>query len=128
VKLGTLYKFGLGVRQNYPTALHWFRLSARRGNALAEAFLGSMYTFGWGVPKDYAEAMGWYRKAAAHEDRAETQGIVSGEMGISYLYLHGWGVPKSCRKAQAWYREARTRGMPDIKSFDTRLNARGCTS
>ncbi len=63
MNLGTLYKFGLGVTQNYQKAMYWFRLSARQGNPMAEAFLGSMYTFGWGVPRSCRKAQGWYRKA-----------------------------------------------------------------
>ena len=63
--LGWMYQKGLGVKQDYPEALSWFRKSASQGSAGAQDNLGWMYLNALGVEHDYTEAMSWFHKAAA---------------------------------------------------------------
>lgn len=66
VKLGTLYYFGKGVRQDYLQASRFYRLSAEHGGPRAQYILGFMYANGLGVARDLIEAKKWFRKAAAN--------------------------------------------------------------
>jgi len=63
--LGLLHASGLGVGQNYQSALKWHRLAAGQGHAGAQNQLAQMYAKGEGVPQDYVRAHMWYTVAAA---------------------------------------------------------------
>jgi TPR repeat protein len=95
-RLGDTYYGGEGVKQNYVTALHWYRLAAARKNVDAEYRLGWMYKFGQGVPKDDTTAAHWFRVAAA-------AGYADAEHGLSEMYERGIGVPRDAALAQRWY-------------------------
>ena len=60
------YDSGRGVPQDYKTALKWYRLAAKQGNATAQGNLGVMYAFGFGVQKDYVYAHMWGNIAATN--------------------------------------------------------------
>ena len=64
IKLGVMYRKGLGVPQDYAAGVKWYRKAANQGMALAQTILGAMYTDGNAVTQDYGEAVKWYRKAA----------------------------------------------------------------
>lgn len=59
---GTLKK-GVGVEQDMPAAVEWFRKSADQNCAVAFYELGVCYENGEGVERDLDEAAAWYRKA-----------------------------------------------------------------
>ena len=44
--IGTLYRDGQGVTQDYAEAMRWFRLAADRGNAIAQMNIGTLYRNG----------------------------------------------------------------------------------
>ena len=77
-QLGLLYYQGLGIRQDYNEASHWYRVAGEQGNADAQYSLGNMYLMGEGVNQDDSEAIAWYEKAAA-------QGHVAAEHNVSNL-------------------------------------------
>jgi hypothetical protein len=60
-----MYEKGRGVRQDYSTALIWFRKAAGQGYASPQNNLGLMYERGRGVRKDVVRALMWYTVAAA---------------------------------------------------------------
>jgi hypothetical protein len=62
--VGLMYEGGKGVKQDYPEALKWFRLSAARGNAWAQYCIALMYDNGRGVPKSRGKAKVWFKKSA----------------------------------------------------------------
>ncbi|MCA8835846.1 MAG: sel1 repeat family protein [Proteobacteria bacterium] len=64
--LGTMYKNGEGVPEDYREAVKWFRLSAEQGHESGQYNLGGGYHFGNGVPKDYVLAYMWYNLAASN--------------------------------------------------------------
>ena len=69
--LGYLYQHGIGTTQDYAQALHWYRLSATRGDhisAPAMLALGKMYANGLGVTTNPATAASWYSQAIAAGD------------------------------------------------------------
>jgi len=65
--LGLIYADGLGVPQNYATAVKWYRKAAEQGHAIAQSNLGVMYRDGEGVSRDYVEAHKWFSLAATRE-------------------------------------------------------------
>lgn len=73
--LGHLYIGGDGVRQSYPRAMKWYRISAENGCASAMNDIAGMYSRGTGVREDEETAAFWYRKAlgeryAEEDDRS----------------------------------------------------------
>ena len=60
-----MYDEGLGVPQDYKTAVKWYRLAAEKGHANAQSNLGVMYAYGQGVIQDYVRAHMWYNIAAS---------------------------------------------------------------
>lgn len=64
--LGSMYRRGKSVPQDYKVAVHWFRRAAEQGNAAAQLSLGSMYRLGKGVPQYYVYAHMWFNIAASN--------------------------------------------------------------
>jgi uncharacterized protein len=67
VKLGDLYRRGLGVQQSYREAARWYRSAAAQGNAQGQNNLGLMYYYmakPGGDGEDYERAYMWYDIAA----------------------------------------------------------------
>jgi TPR repeat protein len=60
-----MHEKGRGVRQDYPTALMWFRKAAAQGYVGPQSNLDLMYERGRGVRKDLVRAFMWYHLAAA---------------------------------------------------------------
>ncbi len=54
-------------RDDYATALKYWRPLAEKGDAIAQNGLGFMYENGEGVPQDNATAVKWYRMAAEQD-------------------------------------------------------------
>ncbi len=59
-----MYFKGFGVKQDYSTAIWWFRQSAMQNYSSAQYNLGYMYQYGLGVKQDIDTAIKWYTKAA----------------------------------------------------------------
>jgi hypothetical protein len=66
--LGVLHRNGLGVKQDYETAVHWFQKSARQGHVQAQRDPGKMYERGQGVKPDCQEAYQWLKLAQLQGD------------------------------------------------------------
>jgi uncharacterized protein len=58
--LGSLYRTGQGVAQDYREAAKWYLEAANRGNASAQFHLAMMYDKGEGVEQDRVTAYMWY--------------------------------------------------------------------
>ena len=76
------YRGGRGVPRDDAKAVKWFRLAAKRSDAIAEFNLGVMYAESQGVPQDNAEAVKWYRQAA-------DQGNARAEYNLGLWYARG---------------------------------------
>ena len=101
--LGSMYRKGQGVRQDYQEAIRWFRLAAEQGDAVAQFNLGVMYYGGEGVPQDYEEALRWFRLAAE-------QGDAVAQFKLGVMYREGQGVPQDYEEALRWYKLAAEQG------------------
>ncbi len=55
-------------REDYATALRYWRPLAEQGDALAQSNLGVMYEFGLSVPQDIMQAHMWFDLAVEHGD------------------------------------------------------------
>lgn len=65
--IGSAYRYGHGVKEDYSKAVVYFRQAAALGNPFAMWQLGLHHAKGEGVPKDEAEALKWWREAASSE-------------------------------------------------------------
>ena len=70
------------TRQDYKEAAKLLRLSAERGNTLAQYTLGVMYTQGLGVPQDYVLAHMRFSLSGSneHKDVVKNRNIVEEKM------------------------------------------------
>lgn len=107
-KLGLLYSQSLGVEQNMPEALQWFRRAAVQGYAAAQYNLGIHYLLGKGVPQNDEEAARWISQAAE-------RGIPLAQYQLGLLFNQGRGVPRSNAIAARWFREVAIKGDPEAQ-------------
>lgn len=94
-RLGSMYRIGQGVQQDYAQAVAWWRKAAEQGCADAQNMLGRAYEQGEGVPQNYARAAVWYRNAAE-------QGDALAQWSLGSMYERGNGVPQDHAAAYFW--------------------------
>ncbi len=63
---------GVATKLNYPDAIKYYQLAAKKGNANAKLALARMYQYGLGVTKDSSQSVKLYKELAA-EDNAYAQ-------------------------------------------------------
>lgn len=68
-RIGVLYVFGKGVRQDYAKANQWFEKAANQGHADAQVFLGAAYLEGRGVRQNRSTAKEWFGRACDKGDQ-----------------------------------------------------------
>ncbi|HJO18415.1 MAG TPA: tetratricopeptide repeat protein [Vicinamibacterales bacterium] len=83
--LGDCYLWGLGVTQDLPEAVRWYRKLAAQGHAEGQGMLGWCYQWGLGVTKDLSEAVRLYQLAAE-------QGLAQAQYSLGRMYGNGEGV------------------------------------
>ncbi|HAJ93523.1 MAG TPA: hypothetical protein DCM41_01390 [Synergistaceae bacterium] len=77
--LGIMYKYGIGVEQDYFEAASWFRKAAEKELPYSMLNMGKLYDKGNGVTQDDTIAREWYKKSAmAGNEEAKT--ILTGKM------------------------------------------------
>ena len=108
-RLGYLYEFGLGVRQDYGQAMLWYRKAADQGDANGQYNLGHLYATGLGVSVNFPEAVRWFEKAAR-------QGDPDAQAAMGLAYENGNGVAVDKRRAADWFAKAAAQGDPIAKS------------
>lgn len=136
-------KAGIAFDKNdYETALKYYKSSADKGYSEAMFQVGSMYYYGDGVAQSNQEALKWFQKAA---DKGNTNAYIL--MGTIYivlnqledafkvykkaadkdvdmamhmvglLYLDGKGVAQNTAEAKIWFRKAADKGYEKSKSI-----------
>jgi len=90
-------------KQQYSSALRYFRQAAGRGDVEAIVQMGLMYDFGRGVCQNYTEAMRWYLKAA---EKGEPRAMYL----VGHMYEFGEGVPVNADEAFFWYLKSARQG------------------
>src|SRR5260370_35045754 len=89
-----MYENGLGVPQEFTTAVNWYRRAADQGNTAAQLNLGVMYDNGWGVTRNHVIAHIWFSLAAAMGDRDAAK-----NRDISAAKLNSAQIPEDQRLA-----------------------------
>ncbi len=93
--VGTRYRLGRGVEQNFDEAVKWYYEAAKNGNVSAFHYIGICYENGQGLPKDLKTALDCYIKVedSGSSDEAESIIRVAIESGIAktseYFYNRG---------------------------------------
>ena len=98
-RIGKMYCYGLGTKQDYEKAFEWFLKSAQEGNKFAQYSLANLYYYGNGVEKDLSQAFLWYRKSAS-------QGQPYASYAVAQMYKNGEYVQKDESTAQQYYKRA----------------------
>lgn len=94
--LGICYYNGLGIDQDFKTAIYWFNMAADKGHSDAQAALANCYAYGKGVDLNYYLAAYWYRKAAL-------SGNAQAQNNLGICYLNGNGVTRDAKEAVKWF-------------------------
>ncbi len=87
LKLGKVYRSGVGVPQNYAYAEKWVRAAAEAGNSEAMVELGRYYRGGIVVKLDQVKAYVWFNRAAAamNMDGAHERDIMAMKLSAADL-------------------------------------------
>lgn len=106
-RLGEEYFDAKVVERDVPTAIKYYEIGAKGGDARAQMDLGSMYDKGWGVSRDAAKAAKWFEAAAV-------QGMAEAQYNVATMYQAGEGVAQDNVKAYMYYLLAVKNGFPQF--------------
>ena len=84
-------------RDDYATALKFWRPLAEQGDALAQSNLGVMYEFGLSVPQDIVQAHMWFDLAAEHGDEKAKK-----NRGLAASLMTPDQIAEAQRMAREW--------------------------
>ena len=99
-RIGKMYEYGLGVTQDYNSAIEHYKLSE---NKYAFFALGNIYKYGSGVETDYAKAFDYYMRSLSSKG-----GMPFASYAVGQAYELGQGVEKDLSSAHNFYAEALT--------------------
>lgn len=97
-RIGKMYEYGLGVTQDYNSAIEHYKLSE---NKYAYFALGNIYKYGSGVDTDYAKAFDYYMRSLSSKG-----GMPFASYAVGQAYELGQGVEKDLSSAHNFYAEA----------------------
>lgn len=97
-RIGKMYEYGLGVTQDYNSAIEHYKLSE---NKYAYFALGNIYKYGSGVETDYAKAFDYYMRSLSSKG-----GMPFASYAVGQAYELGQGVEKDLSSAHIFYAEA----------------------
>lgn len=90
-RIGKMYEYGLGVTQDYSSAIEHYKLSE---NKYAYFALGNIYKYGSGVETDYAKAFDYYMRSLSSKG-----GMPFASYAVGQAYELGQGVEKDLTSA-----------------------------
>lgn len=97
-RIGKMYEYGLGVTQDYNSAIEHYKLSE---NKYAYFALGNIYKYGSGVETDYAKAFDYYMRSLSSKG-----GMPFASYAVGQAYELGQGVEKDLSSVHNFYAEA----------------------
>ena len=100
----------LGVPQDFKEAAKWYRLTAEKGDVLAQYMLGWIYFRGKDVTQDFEEAAKWFRLTAEQEKDIYRSFTTSAQYLLGWMHTKGLGVNQDKKEAAKWYRLAGNKG------------------
>ena len=95
MRLGYMYRHGLGVEKNYETSLNYSCRAALAGEEASFTGIGFMLSQGYGVPIDGQAASVWYLWGAK-------LGSPGAQLNLGRRYLTGRDIPKDLVQAHMW--------------------------
>ena len=101
-----LYYKGLGVEQDYRTALVWYNQAARAGHVQAMFNMGMMYLNGEGVFRSNQDAFYWISEAAK-------RGLAAAQYNAGVMNAYAIGCGRDEIAAVRWWRLAAEQSYPD---------------
>ncbi len=104
--LGDLYLRGLGVPQNFGTAMDYYRRAAGLGSAAAQNALGRAYAEGQAIPRDAQRAFEYLTEAAM-------SGVPGYQSDLARALETGVGGEPRPDEAASWYQRAAEQGDLD---------------
>ena len=99
-RIGKMYEYGLGVTQDYSSAIEHYNLSENKYGYFA---LGKIYKYFSGVETDYAKAFDYYMRSLSSKG-----GMPFASYAVGQAYELGQGVEKDLTSAHNFYAEALT--------------------
>lgn len=107
--MGNLYYYGALVKQDYPTALHWYEKAANAQDlpqisSSALNLVAHMYAQGQGCQPNQEKSAQSYLKSAE-------QGNAYGQYQIGMRYLYGIGVAQDLSLARQFLSQAAEQGL-----------------
>jgi TPR repeat protein len=143
-KIGYLFRFGKGTKQDDEQAVKYFKKGAELNNSNAQYYLGFMYYNGFGISKDSSLGCYWWKKSADQEnsnglfyignsykwglcDEKDLEKAVyffqkSADLGshlsqlkLGEAYEQGKGIAKDSKKAFYWYKKSAEQGDEDAQ-------------
>lgn len=109
-RIGKMYCYGSGAKQNYQKAFEWFERSAKQKNKFAQFSLANLYYYGNGVERDLSQAFLWYQKSSA-------QGQPYASYAVAQMYSKGEYVTENEDTVQRYYKAALS-GFLKLESKD----------
>ncbi len=100
--LGTMYRDGQGVAQDYAEALRWWRKAAELGVVDAQFALGNMYAGGSGIAQDNILAHMWYDIATAQTGDEWLRQIAGSNRDVLAARMTPADISKAQRLVAEW--------------------------
>ncbi|GAA5807840.1 hypothetical protein MFLAVUS_001219 [Mucor flavus] len=114
-----IYYDGLGITQDYSSALFWHKISAEKGDAEAQRMTGLLYyKIDAGDGPDYKQALEWLLKSANSGDPAASK-------LIACMYFKGKGTMKDHKTALGWFKKVADNGETDVFYITSRIYLSG---
>lgn len=103
-RIGGMFLAGKGTAKNAFQALHWFELSAKKGNHYAEYQIAELYEDGKDISQNKARAQIYYNRALNGFLEAEQKSPdASMEYRIGQMFYMGQGALKNYQAAWQWF-------------------------
>ena len=99
LRVGWMFRKGLGTSANNDEAMKWYRMAAEAGDPVGKFDLANLY----GVRGENIQAIEWYQQAA-------DQGYSPAFYRLGLHYKLAKGLPRDDEKALQMFREAAARG------------------
>lgn len=94
------------VKQDLPSAVHWYKKAANLGHIRSCNNLGELYMTGRGVAGNDTIGYGWFKKAAMG-------GLAEAEYNVGRCLKDGRGCEKDEVEALVWFRKAEAQGIKE---------------
>lgn len=100
LEIARIFEQGKGTRQNYSSALKWYKMAAQQGNRDAQFKVGYFYYKGLGADVNPEKAYEFLITPAM-------KGDAKAQFYVGEMHEKGFGVSKHLPTALKWYKKAK---------------------